>query len=52
MPGSPMVFRLAAALRVPVDYLYAGTINQLRAEVYAREERMPKGRQGVLPLRV
>jgi transcriptional regulator with XRE-family HTH domain len=50
MPGSLTVFRLSAALRVPVDYLYAETINQLRVEVHAIEERMPKGRQGVLLL--
>ena len=50
MPGSVMMLRLAAALRVSVDFLYEETLNSLREEVRATEERMPKGTQGVLPL--
>ena len=52
MPGSVMVLRLAAALRVPVEILYMQTYDELREEVRATEERMPKGQQGVLPLLV
>ncbi len=50
MPGSLMMLRLAAALRVPVVYLYEETFKLLREEVRTTEERMPKGQQGVLPL--
>lgn len=52
MPGSVMVLRLGAALRVPVEILYMQTYDELREEVRAIEERMPKGQQGVLPLLV
>ena len=50
MPGSIVMLRLAAALRVPTDYLYEATYKSLRDEVRATEESMPKGTQGVLPL--
>lgn len=50
MPGSLVMLRLAAALRVPADYLYEATYKSLRDEVRATEERMPKGIQGMLPL--
>lgn len=50
MPGSLLVFRLGAALRVMVDSLYKDTYESLREEVRATEERMPRGTQGVLPL--
>ena len=50
IPGSLMMLRLAAALRVSADYLYEETYKQLREEVRGTEERMPKGKQGVLPL--
>jgi transcriptional regulator with XRE-family HTH domain len=50
MPGSLMLLRLAAALRVPVDYLYQETFTVVQKEVRTTEERMPKGQQGVLPL--
>ena len=52
IPSSVIVFRLAVTLRVPVDFLYLKTINALREEVRAVEDRMPKGTQGVLPLPV
>jgi transcriptional regulator with XRE-family HTH domain len=52
MPGALMVLRLGAALRVPVDSLYAEAYKGLREEVRATEERMPKGQQGMLPLPV
>ena len=52
MPGSLMVLRLGAALRIPVDTLYEETYMLLREEVRATEERMPKGVQGMLPLPV
>ena len=44
------MLRLAAALRVPVEFMYQETFINLREEVRDREERMPKGQQGVLPL--
>lgn len=50
MPSSVIVLRLAAALRVQVEYLYKATYDELRDEVRATEERMPKGTQGMLPL--
>jgi transcriptional regulator with XRE-family HTH domain len=52
IPGSLMMLRLATALRVPVDFLYADTLNILRVKVRATEERMPKGQQGVLQLSI
>lgn len=51
-PGVVTVLRLSAALRTPVEFLYQDTYSNLRDEVRATEERMPKGRQGVLPLLV
>lgn len=50
VPGVVTVLRLSAALRVPVEFLYQETFHNLREQVRATEERMPKGRQGVLPL--
>jgi DNA-binding XRE family transcriptional regulator len=52
MPGALLILRLGAALRVPVDALYEETYILLREQVRAAEERMPKGTQGVLPIRV
>lgn len=52
VPGVLTALRLAAALRVPVEFLFDETFHNLRDEVRATEERMPKGRQGVLPLPV
>jgi transcriptional regulator with XRE-family HTH domain len=52
VPGVITVLRISAALRVPVEFLYQETFIKLREEVRATEERMPKGRQGVLPLPV
>ena len=52
VPSSLIVFRLAVTLRVPVDFLYLKTIDALREDVRAIEERMPEGIQGVLPLPV
>ncbi len=49
-PGVVTVLRLSAALRVPVEFLYQETFLNLRDEVRVTEERMPRGRQGVLPL--
>lgn len=50
MPGVVTAFRLSAALRVPVEFLYRQTFINLRDEVRAVEEHMPKGQQGLLPL--
>jgi len=50
LPGAITMLRLAAALRVPVEFMYQETFINLREEVRDREERMPKGQQGVLPL--
>jgi len=50
MPGVITAFRLSAALRVPVEFLYQQTFIYLRDEVRAAEEQMPKGQQGMLPL--
>jgi len=50
LPRVVTMLRLSAALRVPVEFLYQATYITLRDEVRAAEERMPKGRQGVLPL--
>src|ERR1700712_4200514 len=50
LPGLVTVLRLSAALRVPVEFLYQETFTNLRDEVRATEESLPKGRQGVLPL--
>jgi DNA-binding XRE family transcriptional regulator len=52
LPRLVTMFRISAALRVPVEFLYQETYLTLREEVRATEERMPKGRQGVLPLLV
>jgi transcriptional regulator with XRE-family HTH domain len=52
MPASVTVMRIAAALRVPVEILYRKTYEELREQVRATEERMPKGTQGMLPLAV
>ena len=50
LPGVVTAFRLSAALRTPLEFLYPETFISLRDEVRGNEERMPKGRQGVLPL--
>ncbi len=50
LPGSQTILKLGATLRVPVEFLYQGTYMALREEVRAREEHMPRGRQGMLPL--
>jgi DNA-binding XRE family transcriptional regulator len=50
LPGVMTVLRLSSALRTPVEFLYQETFINLRDEVRAKEERMPKGQQGVLPL--
>ena len=50
MPGVVTAFRLSAALRVPVEFLYRQTFINLRDEVRAVEEHLPKGQQGLLPL--
>jgi len=50
LPGVMTVLRLSVALRAPVEFLYKETFTNLREEVRAKEERMPKGQQGVLPL--
>lgn len=50
LPGVVTVFRLSAALRVPVEFLYRQTFINLRDEVRVAEEHMPKGQQGLLPL--
>ncbi len=50
IPRAVTVLRLSAALRTPVEFLYQETFINLRDEVRATEECMPKGRQGVLPL--
>jgi len=52
LPGVITALRLSAALRTPVEFLYQETFMNLRDEVRAKEERMPKGQQGVLPLPV
>jgi DNA-binding XRE family transcriptional regulator len=52
LPGVMTVMRLSSALRTPVEFLYQETFMNLRDEVRAKEERMPKGQQGVLPLPV
>jgi len=49
-PRSIVILKLGAALRVPVEFLYRDTYHSLREEIRAREEAMPKIRQGVLPL--
>jgi transcriptional regulator with XRE-family HTH domain len=50
LPGSQTILKLGAALRVPVEFLYQDTYKALRQEVRGREEHMPRGRQGMLPL--
>src|ERR1035441_2747127 len=50
IPGVMTALRLSAALRVPVEFLYQQTFTNLRDEVRAAEEHMPKGQQGMLPL--
>jgi len=50
LPRVGTMFRLSAALRIPVEFIYQETYLTVREEVRAAEERMPKGRQGVLPL--
>lgn len=52
LPGPRSILKLGAALRVPVEFLYEDTYKALREEVRAREERMPRGRQGILPLSI
>ena len=49
-PRSITILKLGAVLRVPVEFLYRDTYHSLREEMRAREEAMPKTRQGVLPL--
>jgi DNA-binding XRE family transcriptional regulator len=50
IPGVVTALRLSAALRAPVEFLYQQTFTNLRDEVRAIEENMPKGQQGMLPL--
>jgi transcriptional regulator with XRE-family HTH domain len=42
--------KLAAIYRVPVDFLYLDIYKSQRFEIRKREEQMPVGQQGVLPL--
>lgn len=50
IPGVVTALRLSAALRTPVEFLYQQTFTNLRDEVRAVEEHMPKGQQGMLQL--
>lgn len=50
IPGVVTALRLSAALRAPIEFLYRATFVNLRDEVRATEEHMPKGHQGMLPL--
>lgn len=50
LPTTAVMLRIALALRVQIEFLYLETNLNLRDEVRAKEERMSRGRQGVLPL--
>ena len=50
LPGLLTLFRLSAILRVPADFLYRDLYSEIRSDIRNREERMPVGQQGVLPL--
>jgi len=50
LPGVSTLFKLSAILRVPTEFLYQELYRNVRLEIRSREERMPVGQQGVLPL--
>jgi DNA-binding XRE family transcriptional regulator len=50
LPGLIAVLKLSAILRVPVEFLYQDMYEVLKADIRKREESMPVGRQGILPL--
>ena len=50
LPGVSTLFKLSAILRVPTEFLYQDLYSELRSDIRKREEQMPVGQQGVLPL--
>jgi transcriptional regulator with XRE-family HTH domain len=50
LPGVSTLFRLSAILRVPTEFQYQDVYMEVRKDIRNREEQMPVGQQGVLPL--
>lgn len=50
IPTLSSALKLAIIYRTPVEFLFKDAFLLLREEIRKREERTPKGRQGVLPL--
>lgn len=50
LPGVSTLFKLSAILRVPTEFLYQDMYVEVRKDIRNREELMPVGQQGVLPL--
>ena len=50
LPTLLTVLKLSAILRAPVEFLYHDLYASLREDIRKREERIPVGQQGVLPI--
>jgi DNA-binding XRE family transcriptional regulator len=50
LPTLLTVLKLSAILRAPVEFLYHDIYVSLREDIRKREEHLPVGQQGVLPI--